>query len=940
MLLVVLQSGCLSGSTGPSRLEIATASLPPPLISARDTWTPADRVEAVALTAAIDEVVHFAVGIRAANDVPPGVRVRMLPAEGLDGHLPADSVTVYRVVSVAVPPLPGWYIRTVPPGDRERERLDVLIPWDAPIGGLASALLPGRTCRVWVEVHIPKGTAPGSYGGELQIISDDATLARVPYAVDVLPLVLPVSDRPFIVEVDHRKLVAQHIRATAGPVEIEADNWSSFPESGRIDLLIRDTMRELQRHRLCPVLPGLMPMPRMLADGELALDWTTYDRVVGPLMDGSAFDDRMPLPAWPMPIDRFIERAAPAGGVVTPGRVEALTATVGRALSAGYAERGWLSRAYAMAPSASAERPEEQFELARRFAGSLSRADYDVRVVSTLPPQDMKPLGWPDYPWTDLTSVVDIFAPPAQFYDSAAIRALPGAPSRGWFGVDRPPYSGSFSIHARPADVLVLPWQGRRLGAGAILGGLINDWPASPDPQPADCVAHSPQVLLYPGGCFGLDRPVPTVRLKLLRRAMQDVAYARLLEQRGLDYVAIPLAQALAIHAGTEAYRTHFADGRPHGWPASGEVFDSARTVMLEALRDQAAADPVGGAAAMRRTTAWRRFVAATRRVSLDVEGVRIRGERRSAGGRADASGPASGVSMELSVVVHNGDRAPISGVLSLADVPDGWDAPEKALPSIPVGEARRVVLEAWAPTLEVDASGALSLPLIWRAEDGESVETTARLASAMAVRRGQEIAIDGDLADWPVGRVNVLADFVPIAATTGPAGHPLRATMALVLRDEDYLYVGVLCESDPARPDETKRKGVRYDDLVPMGEELVELLIDPHAIGTRSPSDLYHIVIKRSGADLAEKGIAFQPPCGRREPWPVDLAVSVRSESGRWMAELRIPIAAFGEHAGSRPVWGFNVTRFDAANEEFSTWSGATGNAYDPYALGNLWMP
>ena len=54
----------------------------------------------------------------------------------------------------------------------------------------------------------------------------------------------------------------------------------------------------------------------------------------------------------------------------------------------------------------------------------------------------------------------------------------------------------------------------------------------------------------------------------------------------------------------------------------------------------------------------------------------------------------------------------------------------------------------------------------------------------------------------------------------------------------------------------------------------------------------------------------------------------------------MRLPLAAFGERSGESAVWGFNITRFDLTHQEFSTWSGATGNAYDPLTLGNLYLP
>jgi len=137
-----------------------------------------------------------------------------------------------------------------------------------------------------------------------------------------------------------------------------------------------------------------------------------------------------------------------------------------------------------------------------------------------------------------------------------------------------------------------------------------------------------------------------------------------------------------------------------------------------------------------------------------------------------------------------------------------------------------------------------------------------------------------------------------------------------------------------------SRHNRVEYDDLIPVGDELVELLIDPLNTGTRSPTDLYHIVVKPSGAYLTEKGIRFDPPCGLRSPWVVDMEIATWVSADRWTVELRIPLAAFGDAATKHTTWGFNITRYDASQQEFSTWSAASGNAYDPVSLGNLYLP
>ena len=207
-------------------------------------------------------------------------------------------------------------------------------------------------------------------------------------------------------------------------------------------------------------------------------------------------------------------------------------------------------------------------------------------------------------------------------------------------------------------------------------------------------------------------------------------------------------------------------------------------------------------------------------------------------------------------------------------------------------------------------------------------------------------IRIDGDLSDWPPGAANVALDFrliprEPINTSDESATHPHNATMGFLMRDRESLYIAINCEFDARTvPSASRRNRVVYDDLIPVGDELIEVLIDPLNTGTRSAADLYHIAVKPSGTYLAEKGIRFDPPCGAHKPWPADIDVATRVLPDRWTVELRIPLASFEQGAAEHTTWGFNLTRYDASRQEFSTWSGASGNAYDPLSLGNVYLP
>jgi len=900
-------------------------------------------VPRVRLAGAINETLSFSFAVRAGKKAIPRPDFRVAALTSVQGTIDPSAVTLYRMHGVEVSEFPGWHIRSIPPRMRNRQPLDVLVPVRASRGGLPAALSANDTYVFWVDVAIPKGTFEGTYATNIELLTGGAVVGSVDVGLTVWPIVLPdESDVPVLAEVDHRSLFQHHVRFDASAPPPSAGDWSDHPRRSEMDALLLSTLRTLQGHRLTPVLPELRPTRKVNAAGGIAVDWGPYDAVVEPLLSGRAFFNRVPLRLWPMPVEGMFS-PQPETTRRAPGSTAMLDQYLAQCANH-FEQKGWLDRCYALAP-------ELPSEAVRRFAGSIHAANSRVAVASRGFPQDMRPYGWPDFPYADLSDVVDVWMPPAQFYDVEAMAEERKKGRRTWLAADRPPFSGSTSIYAPSTYMRVLPWQAEELGAQALSIGRVNSWPeTSTGPGPDDCVRFNPHVLLYPGRAFGLDEPVASVRLKHLRRGLQDAAYFRLLREHGLEHVVTALRESLAAYAGSDAYRTHFADGRPIGWADDPDLYDAARDIMAEELiRASSARAEASGSENVRgaersqpfaRTAAWRRFMLATRKADVQSDGVR---------GCLIGTPAAREVELETSLTIVNRERTPMSGAVRFGALPEGWSARsgEAVVSAIAPGSARRMTLSARASHVPTGEGGILGLPIELSTDDGEVHRRTVRAASLTALAAESAIRIDGDLSDWPPGSVNVAADFRLIAGSRGDgdddfSSRPTEKTFGFVLRDKDFLYVAVNCERDArAEGPSARRKGVRYDDLIPVeDEDLIEVLIDPLNGGTRSPGDLYHIVVKRSGTDLTEKGIGFDPPCGPREPWAVDIEVATAASAQRWTAELRIPLRAIISEGYDQTVWGFNLTRWDAARQEFSTWSGAAGNAYDPLSLGNLFLP
>ncbi len=901
-----------------------------------DRW--AGRIE---LTAAVDETVAFRLWVSYAGETGGDVSVTVDDWHSGTTTLGADAVTIYHVHAVCVERWPGWHIRALEPNRRRELVEDVLIPVHAPRGGLPCEMSDGDTLALWVDVHVPKGTPAGRFWSKLRILCDGEPKETIDLRLEVLPFALPGEVGTVLAaDVDHAALFAHHVTYQGEPcraTRLVADR----PVYAELQSALDATMRLLHAHKVSPLLSTLYPVIKVDALNRMSVLWEDYDRAVEGYLDGSKFTDRVGLPVWVVPFDEHFPAPPSYGAMQSAGYSRHLRQYLS-CCAEHFARRGWLKRSFVEVPYA-AQPSRTSVEALEHFARVIRKADARLRILSNLFPQDLGPYGWPDFPTGDLLGYVDIWCPPAQFYSPPApIAGI--APAQMWMRADRPPYSGSIDLAASPADTRVLPWQAYHEKVPVVRLGVVNHWSEVTErPTAQACIDQTdsgriaPAPLLYPGSIAGLTEPLLSVRLKRLRRGMFDLAYLKLMREKGVGYLAEVLADALAPFAGAEAYRYHYADPRPVGWVRDLRCWREAKQIMIDELVSAAAGRFVDPRERIAADVRWRRFLDTVCRVRIEVDGVRVR--------RA-APAMLGDVTIECAVVIRNGKRTPVSGAIDFGELPVGWSRRNEPVPVvIPAGESSHVTLTAKAAVVAWDDDGVRYLPLIFTTDDGRRYPISARMGYMSAHPVYSEIRIDGDLSDWPAGVGNLAADFVLICGE--PADRPgdetcrpTCKTRVYAAADAEALYFAFDCVTEEASPVfPAHRNVVEYDDLVPFGDELVEIVIDPTGAGTHSTSDLYHVVIKPAGA-LWEQGIGTTPPTGRRRVWAADIQHAARAYPDRWVAEVRIPRAAFEADLSAGRIWGVNFARFDLNRQEYSTWSGAVRNFHDPASLGNLALP
>jgi len=892
----------------------------------------------IRLGAAVNEVVAFQLVFRGdeAGSIW-GVTVGDLH-QG-DHVIPADQVALFREARVPVSEYPTWYLRLTPHLRRLRQFPDLLVPLSAPRGALPIALAPGACEVVWVEIRVPPGTPAGKYRSVVRATTRAGSTRNLDLVLEVWPFALTGTRHLAILAgVDTARVLERHLEVDGRPY---APGRLSFddPVYPRAAAVLDATLQLLHEHRCSSMLRDLQPVREMHLGGRLELGWGDYDRLVAGVLDGSAFADRVAAVAWPMPIDDRRPSPEAHGGWGSPG-YEGFVVDYLRQCVSHFVDRGWLDRHFVWIPTGG----ESQAERYRRFErmGRLIReADPRLRAVCTLPPHSMADYGWREEDFIDVSSLVGIWAPPASLMDPDALARQLQAGKRVWLNPARPPYSGSLSMLAPPVHARSLAWQAYRTGCDGVLLGAVNAWPE--DGLPA--AAGSEACLVWPGKAYGLEAPIPSIRLKRLRRGAQDYEYLWLLERHHRPGLARLIAEGLFSFGGTACYGEHALDGRPNGWVTNPAAWSLARRLMARELmlameeQDQGSGDSeAGGIERFERQLEWARLTTAVRSVRVEFEGARV---------PVNAGHPGEPVILEVATSVFNGTRKPVAGRLVLADAPEGWVLREPVEQIEGLGPLCRTsrVMCIQADAVRPNVEGVMPIRVALADGSKELASDAGRLCVLVSRELTHTLTVDGKLDDWPLGSGNVAGDFVLVGAADVPkrgrpsADRPSQATLVFVAHDRDFLYVAFHCADDHLAERRVARDNVvHYDELWPVGDDLVEVLLDPTGRAVHS-GDLLHIVVKANGAVVTERGVPCLAQVAGHSAWPANViaAVDEQAHPDRWTVEIRIPLRSLGARA---EVCGINFARFQPRLGEYASWSGARRHLYAPATLGNLRLP
>jgi hypothetical protein len=416
---------------------------------------------------------------------------------------------------------------------------DALVPERDPFFGEPRRAFPvaapaGRTTALWVELCVPDDAQPGLYRGQVRLTDGERPIGAVPIALRVWPFALPRTGR---VVVTFGLPTRTGTRALGKPDD---------------PVLARALAAAALRHRVSPHGLSFDPPSGLCTAERCRLDWRAYDAEVAPVLDGTLVPGVRGL---------FADARISARDWKSS---DADLAALFRAWREHFEARGWADRLWLY--TLDEPKPSDLPELARRARAAHAGG---VRVFATT------------LPTPALAGLVDAFAPVLNSFDGrtadelTAVRPARLGPSQGrpfWYtscmshgcselspgGAGRAEAARVFrgwpgyEVDRPGASVRALGWLGwRHRVAGELYYTMLESW-QRPDPWKdlRAFAGNGDGTLLYPGlpERLGGEHPFPveSIRLKLVRDAIEDRELLELAERNGLGALAARLAQEVA----------------------------------------------------------------------------------------------------------------------------------------------------------------------------------------------------------------------------------------------------------------------------------------------------------------------------------------------------------------------------------------------------------
>ncbi len=564
---------------GELRIDPLTGKPHNPHVRDRD-WRKGNSVwsaetKAVRLAGARNEWLGFHLIIEAAGDNLKYVSVGPSELAGSEGgRIPADQVKLFRV----------WYTEVTEPS-RMLAGFNAMGLPSLGVGWYGDALIPfhvrnwagfavakGRNQAVWIDLKIPKGMPAGTYKGKLTVTADRAAPAEADVELTVWDFDIP------------DKLNAR----AEGPLyrgTIPAA-WRVPDGSEAARAIERQYFRLAREHRMIGYIYDCFPK----TEGEgpdVRIDWAAHDQRFGPYLDGSGFDDKLPLEHWNVPVDTYWpsprnwDEQRPE---LYYGRLESVLKQYGEH----FKEKNWPARLYVFFQGLDEPSQQAQFDRIKKLADTLHRASKRIKMRHDFYTAFSNPQPLLSY----FGDAIDIWCISGCFYPVKLLQAEQAKGKEVWFYQGSEPWIGSEGLDNDALGLRTWAWIGWKYRVDCWHNWCAGRWGDSENiflyPQNGRTRQawrpNSNGVMMYPGCYFGADEIFPSVRLKAYRRGNTDYEYMLLLKQLGAGEKADEIVSSIIRKALGEAGNDRDLIGTFGDWSHDPDEWEAARAKLAAAI--------------------------------------------------------------------------------------------------------------------------------------------------------------------------------------------------------------------------------------------------------------------------------------------------------------------------------------------------------------------
>lgn len=487
------------------------------------------------LWTAANEYEPFRIVVTAGPDGLANVTVVAEPLVGNETTIGVEHISLFREHYIHI--FEPSYASTAPTGWYPDALIPFADPNDSPNRGSAKYravpfdVPPNANQGIWVDVYVPANTPPGEYSGRLVVTADRVEIAQVPVRVTVWPFALPdtIAMRSNFGGLERR--VAQ-----AHGLNVNSEDFR------RVEDRYIDTML---RHRCIP--------------SSLGPIWPAWTPEGG--IDDTHSGERLRM----MVEDRHVNALQiPFVYRDEPGKCRAYL----RDLAAYLRSKGWLDLAYIYMHDE--PNTAEEYEIVRRQGKLIHEADPGLRRLCTEQTITSNP------EWGDLYGYVDIWCPLWGLYDEKTAQQRQALGEEIWSYTalcqceNTNPY---WQIDFPPVNFRAPFWTSWHYRIKGFLYWSSVYWPPEHDPWTRPHFRDNywgEGMLLYPGRDAGIDGPVTSIRLKLIREAMEDFEYMTLASKKG---------QGAAVDAIVSRLARSFQD-----WERNPAAYSQARSELARLI--------------------------------------------------------------------------------------------------------------------------------------------------------------------------------------------------------------------------------------------------------------------------------------------------------------------------------------------------------------------